>query len=227
MGRRIRAIGATLAAATVTLSCSIGPFGETICARGGIPIMTVEVRDQFGRSAANGATLTIQDGSVIAHGEGYGERPYVRSEGHDNRAGVYALTVSKPWHVPATVEGIRAAGDDCGLVESASVSVELLLLPVRPKIRQVVLPPHGYGFGGYFVEPIRAYVEADTVVDLTWESSDSLAASVDSAGVVTTACVESTRHTFITAFATLDPSVRDSVSLTVYPPSDQHRERCP
>lgn len=227
MTRRMRrCVGAGLVLAALP-SCSLGPFAETICARPGIPIVTVEVRDQFGRNAVNGASLLVQDDTITADGEGYAGSPYLYSEGHDNRAGVYTVTVTKPWHMPAVIEGLRAEGDDCGLVESAFVSAELLLLPIRPKIRQVVLPPHGYGFSGYYQERLRAYVEADTIVDLTWISTDTLAATVDSVGLVTTVCVDAYRNTWIKAFATEDPSVRDSVSMSIWPPSEQHRDRCP
>jgi hypothetical protein len=207
------------AAAALTLSsCNIPGSVLTACPSIGWYALSVDVRDDSGRSATNGATVRVEraDGYVDER-RGYGPYPVPVGE---NAIGTFDVTVTKPFHEPARVQGVRVQGDRCGIAKGyGRVSVSLRLLDDAPPVRQVVVPPHGIGLGdGNVSVTVTALVEAAEGVsrEAVWVSRDTSVVVATSQGRLTSVCRDVWGATWVVASSVADPAVRDSVPVTVY-----------
>jgi hypothetical protein len=218
MPRKIQTLPALLLLAPLA-GCPLGPLEVNCPDIGWTPVMA-EVRDQHGRPAALGATVTIERADGYA-GQGRGFGDPLRVHVGRSVSGVFDVTVSKPFHRGETVRGVKVQGDArCGIVrEPGRPQLTVTLLEGAPAVRQVVLPPIAYGFGdGNITALIPAHLEADAGVsrELLWASRDTAVARVAQDGTVTSACRDAPGSTFVVASAVADPAVQDSLPVTVY-----------
>ncbi|HEX6576580.1 MAG TPA: hypothetical protein VF042_16550 [Gemmatimonadaceae bacterium] len=226
---KIIAIGSTLAAA-LTACEKKGPT-EVACDASLRPSVIVEARDNAGKAAAIGATLTLIGATdVINRGQplkGFGDSLKMIAGGN-NIAGPMDVVLSKPWHTTTSIRGLKLATDDCGVMNAALIGFTLRRVANAPALRQVVVDPtkHEYTRAGV-AGRIAVVVLADDSVshDLTWTSRDAGVATVSADGVLTTSCRKTTGSTYIVAASSVDPAVRDSVTVTVAPDND--KTRCP
>lgn len=197
-----------------------------VCARPLIPAVNVQVRDAAGRPNAIGATVVARPRAGTASVQkGYGDSLNIPA---GEEGGTYDVEVTKPYHTSALVRGVRPKQDECGVQEPAVVPVTLTLLPGAPPVRQVVAPPHGYGFGwGGLTTQLTAFVEAAPGVSqaVTWASRDTSVARVTPEGLLTSRCRTSALNTWVVASSTADATRSDSVSVWVY--ADTDPVRCP
>ena len=192
--------------------------------------MVASVRDQNGDPAAIGATLRISKPGLVAQGEGFGDPLRVWTDDPMNEGGIYDVEVSRPWYRSAHLLDVEAPADECGIWESKAVEVRIELLEGAPPIRQVVMSPSGYGFGGgNFVTQLLAFVVADpgASTELVWTSTDSTVVRVEQDGTITSACRTVTGDAWVVANSAVEPEIRDSVSVTVFPPSAAWAHLCP
>jgi hypothetical protein len=190
-----------------------------VCDAIGIPIMRVSVRDQFGQPAAIGATVVIENLTTRASGEGYGDSLRIWTDDPYGRTGTYRVEVSRPYHRTTVIPAVRVSGGPCGVERPHEIDVSIELLPGSPPIRQVVLPPWSFGYGGAGqTTALRAFVvrDPDASPDVTWASTDTTAVVIDERGVMTSVCRPTRGHAWISAASVVDPTVRDSVSVTVF-----------
>lgn len=189
-GRTVRfALLLTLGLTTACQEDDGRPTAPRVCLAIGIPTMAVSVRDQFGEPAAIGSTVVIESASVRASGEGYGDSLTITTGDPYGIPGTYRVTVSRPWHETEVVEGVEVPGGPCGVEEPYELDVEIERLPGSPAVRQVVLPPTGFGFGdGDLSLGLAAHVLRDPGVsdDVTWSTTDHSVVTVDDEGRMTT-----------------------------------------
>jgi hypothetical protein len=215
----------------VALSACSGPPGLLMaCPDIGWFAVSAEVRDESGEPAANGATVRVTraDGFVDER-RGYGPHPVVPAA--ENVTGVFDVTVTKPHHEPASVRGVRVRGDRCGIPRRGDghVSLRIRLLPGAPPVRQLVVPPHGIGLGdGNVTVQVTAFVEAEDGVsrEAVWTSRDTSVVRATPQGRLTSACRPVWGAAWVVASSVADPTVRDSVPVTVYA-ADPRSGRCP
>lgn len=215
----------------VCLSLSVAScdsFLDVTCALVPIPSVVAEVRDQAGRPAANGATLTIRKGSFVAEGLGFGKAALEVSAGQ-NLPGTFTATVTKPWHRGAVVRNVEVPGGPCGPEQPARINVSIELKPDAPAVRQVVVPPFAFNLGdGNVTTAVQAFVEADSSVsqEARWSTRDSLVVRITPEGTMTSVCRDSSDSTYVVASAVADPSVKDSVRVNVSA-TTVGSDRCP
>ncbi|HEU0302483.1 MAG TPA: hypothetical protein VFR37_23690 [Longimicrobium sp.] len=199
---------------------------NVVCARPLIHAVTVQVRDAAGRPNAIGATVIARPrGGEAELGKGYGDSLNISA---GEQGGTYDVEVSKPYHAPVVVRGVTPKQDACGVQEPALVPVTLTLLPGAPPVRQVVAPPHSFGFGwGGLSVQLTAYVEAAPGVSqgVAWVSRDSSVARITPDGLLTSRCRTSRGLTWVVASSTVDPTRRDSSAIEVF--ADTDTVRCP
>ncbi|HEX2077523.1 MAG TPA: hypothetical protein VHG08_07430 [Longimicrobium sp.] len=215
-------------AALLAAAACNNPLEDNInaCARPLIMAVNVQVRDAAGRPNAIGATVVARPRSGEADArKGYGDSLTIAA---GEESGTYDVEVTKPYHTSALVRGVTPKQDRCGVQEPAVVPVTLTLLPGAPPVRQVVTPPHGYGFGwGGLTAQLTAFVEAAPGVSqaVTWVSRDTTVARITPEGLLTSRCRTSALGTWVVASSAVDPTRSDSVSVWVY--ADTDPIRCP
>ena len=208
---------AALLSVGLSTACVLDLYDDVACTDIGIPIMVVSVRDQHGTPSAIGSTIEIEDDGFRGSGEGYGDSLRIWTEEYA-RPGTYRLTVSRPWHETAVVRDVRVPGGPCGVEQPHEVEATLVRVDAAPSVRQVVLPPVGYGFGGgNFTARLRAHVVRDDGVfdGVLWSSTDTSVVEVDSTGLIRSACRASPGEAWVRAVSIVDPGVSDSVSVSV------------
>lgn len=191
----------------------------TYCPDIGIPTMVVSVRDQFGEAAAIGSTVVIESDSARASGQGYGDSLRISTEDPYGVPGTYRVTVSRPWHRTEVVEDVEVPGGACGVEEPYELDVEIERLDDTPAVRQVVLPPTGYGFGdGGLSVRLTAHVlrDPDASGAVAWSTTDPSVVTVDEEGRMTSACRDSPGEAWVIAESIADSQVRDSVAVGVH-----------
>jgi hypothetical protein len=189
----------------------------------------VEVVDSRGFPAAIGATATVSDGRVLGSDVGFGD-PRLITVFAGNAGGTLDVLVTKPWHEDVRIDGVSVPEGSCGVLQPASVQATLHLLTNAPPVRQVVLPPFNYGFGGPACgsrQPIEGYVLVEEGIDgeIVWESGDPTIVAVepeesDSSGHNTASLIPQCSTTtgmsaYVIGKSKADPSVRDSVEVTI------------
>jgi hypothetical protein len=226
----VRLRNAVLALSSVASICAIASCDGTKpvqssdgieCPLIAIPALSVEIRDVNGAPAATGATVSLaranKSPDLVTPKIGYGDslRIYIGGGGTTGSLDVY---ISKPYHAPVVIRGVQVPSGPCGLgAGTIRVAASVNLLPGAPPVRQIVLPPYGYGLGGNYSSRIIAYVEAAQGVsrEVVWTSRDPAVASVSTDGVVTGQCRATAGKTWVVAASALDAQVRDSVSVEV------------
>lgn len=201
-------------------ACAEDPVVPVVCSSVGIPSIVAEVRNQRGVPAAIGAELRAIGNGVELAGSGFGDSLRIYTEDPYGVGGVFSVEVSKPWHRSARLEGLEVPAGACGVAEPYRVELVIELQENAPPVRQVALPPTGYGFGdGNLSMGIPAFVEADEGVsrELRWGSSDSTVVAVSQTGRITSGCLERTDSAWVTAWSVVDTTVRDSIFVTVWP----------
>jgi hypothetical protein len=192
---------------------------DLVCTDVGIASVVAEVRDAGGHATAHGATVTILKPGTDAYGYGYGDTLRVFTDlGDLNVPGPFDVSVTKPWYTSATVRDVMPPENRCGVSGSARVSVTLTLQPDAPPVRQVVVPPYGYGYGdGNIQDSIFAAVEADAGLShaVVWQSRDTTVVHITPDGMLTSVCRTSYGETYVVASAVADTAVRDSVAVAV------------
>jgi hypothetical protein len=218
--------GALIATVSVA-ACREAP-SSVICARPGIASVVAVVRDDHGRASAIGAIVQIANTrGNNATAKGFGDSLRV-SVFDDNAGGSFNVTVTKPWYKQAVALRVNVPEDACGVRSPTEVGVTLALLPGAPPVRQVAVAPFSYGlFAANLVERLTAYVDADANQShaVSWTSRDSSVATVTSAGVMTSMCRRTKGTTWAVATSVADPTVRDSLSVEVWP--DSNPSHCP
>jgi hypothetical protein len=226
--RLLRLLGCGLTA--LVISCDIaGPPEGTVCLAIAIPSIVVEIRDAAGSPAAIGATVTIRKLGREGSAEGFGD-PLRVAVHANNEGGVFDVHVQKPWHAERIIRGVIVPAGPCGVLEPVVVRGMISLLPGAPPVHQVVLPPYGYGFGASVCgtrHPITAYVltAAGVSREALWDSRDEGTVAVErgqasadganSASLIPQ-CRLGAGQAFVVARSTADPSVRDSVKVSVW-----------
>ena len=151
-------------------------------------------------------------------GFGFGDSLRIVSGDPYRVGGRFSVAVEKPWHEGARVERIDVPEGRCGVEEPYEVDVRIELRADAPSVRQVVLPPYGFGLGdGNVTTEVAAHVEAAEGVShaLRWASSDTAVVSVTQLGQITSRCLENPDSAWVTAASVVDPTVRDSVHVSV------------
>jgi hypothetical protein len=200
---------------------------DVACARPGIPSLRVEVRDDAGRAAARGATVAVRsERGYAASATGFVDSLTVAVG--ETEGGTFSVMVTKPWHAPAVLEGIRVPADACGVARPGRAAVVLAIRADAPPVRQVVVPPFGFGFGwGGLTARLIAFVEAAPGVStrVVWVSRDTTVARITPEGVLTSPCRTTPGATWVVAAAAADPARQDSVRVSVG--ADTDPVRCP
>lgn len=226
----IETVRAEIARTTVPADAVAVELRPPVCTADLRPSVIVEVRDGEGNPAATGATATIRKPGFEASEEGgFGDLLRI-GVARDNEAGVFEVRVERPGHATAVIPGVEVPGDHCGVTEAPVVQATIPLLAGAPSVRQVVLPRSGYGFGASVcgqTYQVPAFVAADPGEnrDTVWTSRDpgvvtvrggQASADGRSTGYITPVCRRTTGETWVVAHAAADPSVRDSVPVTVW-----------
>ena len=226
--RWVRILG--LAVAVLAPACDLtGHDDDGVCLAIGIASIAAEIRDTAGNPAAIGATVTIEKISRRDSAEGFGD-PLRILVNAGNEGGVFEVRVRKPWHADVVIPRVFVPAGRCGVSGPKVVPVTIPLLPEAPAVRQIVLPPFGYGFGPSVCGsrfPITAYVLTAAGVSpaATWISSDesvvrieqeSTSADGRSTAVLVPQCRPGPAHAFVIARAVADPTVRDSVEVGLF-----------
>lgn len=200
-----------------------------ICTQPLIPSIVAEVRDARGDPIAIGATVTISKPGLQAVDEGFAD-PLRVAVAANNEGGVYDVRVTKPWYADALIAQVDVPAGECGVREPEVVEAVLSLRSDAPAVRQVVLPPTGYGFGSSVCgtrHPVPAYVltAEGTSREMTWVSRDPGRVKVEAGesspdgsnvGWIIPQCGATSGDTRVVGMAKADPSVRDSVEVSVF-----------
>jgi hypothetical protein len=174
------------------------------------------VRDREGRPAAIGVTMTaMRSGKVLftAKGES-GDSLYASTS--KRAQGAFDLEFSKPWYAPTVIKGVQLNTDACGH-GSIRLQATISLLPGAPPVRQIVVPSYGYGLGGGITTDLWAHVEAAPRVsrEVAWLVRNPTLARVAPDGTITAGCTPHGGITWVIASSVVDPSVRDSIKVSV------------
>mgnify|MGYP001028587316 CR=1 FL=1 len=209
---------------STTTSSSPGP----ICTTDARPSIVAMIRGQADQPLLIGATVTIENSAGLAGtAEGFGDSlsvPVFAS----NQGGDFDVRVNKPWFGSVFVQGVAVPANLCGVLQAVDVEVVLVLDLEAPPVRQVVLPPSGIRLGdGNVTTQVASYVEASpgTSRVLEW-SADSAVVSILQDGTITSRCLQAPDSTWVTAWALVDPTQRDSLRVRVAP-SPLGSTRCP
>lgn len=220
-----------LAGSLVAIGCDGGPYhsDQVACPTIAIPSIVVEVVDADGGPAAIGATATISKKGKVWTGFGFGDPLFIRVHA-GNAGGVFDVLVEKPWHAESRIEDVNVPAGECGVLAPVNVRMELNLLPDAPAVRQVVLPPFAYGFGRVVCgtrHGLIGYVLTDeqTSREMLWESRDPNVVSVEpgetstvegsSAWLIPQCAADSGSSTYVLGMSQADPSVKDSVQVSI------------
>lgn len=222
-----------LAIALGLVACDRGTPTEVVCDASLRPSIIASARDNSGRAAAVGATLTLVGigvTDVINNGgpaKGFGDSLIIFAGGN-NVSGPMDVTISKPWHNTSSVRGLRMATGPCGVIEPVRIGFTLRRATNAPPLRQVVVDPsrRDYSRAG-ISEPVPVVVLADDSVshEVTWTSRDPAVVTITSDGLLTTRCRSTSGTTYIVASSVVNTAVRDSVAVTVA--ADPDKTRCP
>lgn len=209
---------------STTTSSSPGP----ICTTDARPSIVAMIRGQADQPLLIGATVTIENSAGLAGtAEGFGDSlsvPVFAS----NQGGDFDVRVNKPWFGSVFVQGVAVPAKLCGVLQAVDVEVVLVLDLEAPPVRQVVRPPSGIRLGdGNVTTQVASYVEASpgTSRVLEW-SADSAVVSILQDGTITSRCLQAPDSTWVTAWALVDPTQRDSPRVRVAP-SPLGSMRCP
>lgn len=209
---------------STTTSSSPGP----ICTTDARPSIVAMIRGQADQPLLIGATVTIENSAGLAGtAEGFGDSlsvPVFAS----NQGGDFDVRVNKPWFGSVFVQGVAVPANLCGVLQAVDVEVVLVLDLEAPPVRQVVLPPSGIRLGdGNVTTQVASYVEASpgTSRVLEW-SADSAVVSILQDGTITSRCLQAPDSTWVTAWALVDPTQRDSLRVRVAA-SPLGSTRCP
>jgi hypothetical protein len=188
-----------------------------VCARAGMPAVAVQIRTTDGAPAAAGARVILDDrdtawstpvrDAVIIHvGDDYAKRHVT-------------VRVDKPWYHPVVLPDVPVKVDECGVVATTLVPVQLTLRQDAPAIRSLYVGRRGLFAGGRFRSRLGAVLDAvpgvsDSVI---WSSSDTTVAVVDAQGIMTTRCRKTYRSAFMRATLVADTTVRDSLVMGAGP----------
>jgi hypothetical protein len=185
------------------------------CADVGFPGISAQVRDLDGRPVAAGATVTVRDGKFVASAVGTNALSIGLA---NNRAGTYAVSVAKPYYATTSISSVVVPGGPCGATRTVVVPIPLALQPNAPPIRSVTVLPSGAGLGlpgmkMQYSTIIDAAGGADTTV--RWTLSDTVAATIDANGLLTTKCTGAWHDLKVIATSHLDPTKSGTGTLTV------------
>lgn len=199
------------------------------CTRGWGPSVVIEIRDALGEPAAIGATVTTRKPGLEVSEEGFVDSLRVELFAN-NAGGAIEVTIAKPWYGEVVLPRVEVPEGPCGMLEPKVVEIALASFPDAPPVRQVVLRPSWYGFGGHNCgkpNEVAAYLLADPDVpkDLRWVSRDPDVVMVAPGeilpdgsfiGWITPVCRETYGATHVVAMAVADSTVRDSIEVSVW-----------
>ena len=201
---------------------------QPICTTDARPSVIAFIRGQVDQPLAIGATVTIENSDgVTGTAEGFGDSlsvPVFAS----NQGGDFVVRVEKPWFRRTIVQNVAVPANLCGVLQGVDVDVVMVLELEAPPVRQVVLPPNGIRLGdGNITTVVESYVEASpgTSTVLAW-SADGAVVSLLQDGTITSRCLQARDSTWVTAWATQDPTKRDSLQVHVAA-SPLGSTRCP
>ena len=191
--------------------------GGFACTLVGVPSVVAEIRDEAGKPAASGATVTIRKPSYDESSTGYGDLEPLTVRVGVSEKGPFDVYVTKPYYTEVVVKNVHVPTDECGVSEPARVKVTLSLVPNAPPVRQVVVPGNMfYGVGNARVELFANVVTAPGISQkVVWSSSDSNIASVTPDGLLTTMCPDHEGYALITATSAVDPTKQASFYMVV------------
>ena len=215
---------------TVVFGCDGSDTIVGVCPASEMPSIIVEVLDFRGQPAAIGATATITREGITGTAEGFGS-PLSIPVFAQNAGGTFDVRITKPWHRDTLISDVVVPEGFCGVGAPVTVQAVLSLLPSAPPVRQVILPPHDFGFGLSVCgspRQIDGYVLTDESAsdEIIWESRDQTVARVEPRGTGTSghntallipecnAAIPSS--TYIVGTSKADPSVRDSFEVTIH-----------
>lgn len=189
-----------------------------ICVSILIPQIRAEIVTPDGQPAAAGARVTVdgvdegwaapvRDSRVVYAGE--------------RSTSPVTVGVDKPWYEPVILRNVQVELDQCGVVEPTTVHVSLALRPGAPPVRSVYVGRVNHGYSGSFTTQLSAVVDVEPGVSesVMWWSSDTSVAVVDSQGILKSQCRASFKDAFVGATSVVDPTVRDSFTVSVGPPA--------
>lgn len=176
----------------------------------------VEVRDPQGEPGASGARVIVTSGGEVDT-LWAGLLPPRTSIGIMDVYSLWAkVRVEKPWYEPVErLVGINR--DVCGYSSSASVRVNLTLLPNAPPVRSVFVGRESLLFIGTDTLQLYATVDvAEGVSDsVVWWSGDTTVAVVDGTGLVRSKCRDVYGQAYVGATSVADSTVSDSILVPV------------
>jgi hypothetical protein len=207
----------------------VGTFTSTrlnkrVCRGTGGPSVLVEMRDPWGRPAAYGTSIAVQQGAFRDSVDGTRAASELYVGAGQRRPGSYQVRLRKPGYRPVVLHDVEAPpkGDPgCRYAEPTDIRrVTLELLPNAPPVRSVVvLPPATLlGIPGY-EQTMGAIVDATPGVSqaVRWTSSDTTVATVSASGLLRSQCRRTPGDATITAASDVDPRVRGTASIWLHP----------
>src|SRR5215217_8011640 len=195
-------------------ACDAGkPTDEIACPANLRPSVIVTVRDDTGKAAAIGTTLTLVGATDVVN-KGAPLKGFADSltmlAGGNMVAGPMDVELTKPWYNATGIRGLKMTVNQCGVILPAQIGVTLKLKAGAPPVRQVVVEPtpRTYSRAGITDSP-RVVVLADDSVshEVRWSSGDESVATISSDGLVTSRCRKAPGNTWVYASAVANPSV--------------------
>jgi hypothetical protein len=160
--------------------------------------------------------------AVIRRSDGTIDPSYARDTvsvvDEDNLTGTFNVTLTRPYYLETTINGIRVTPEGCG-VRGITVPVTMQLAPGAPPLRSIILLGQQLLGGAGAQAHLVAHFDAnpDVPTGLTWQVSDTTLASVDSNGVVSWKCTKNGGTVTVTATSVYDGRTSGSVQIGIWP----------
>ncbi len=199
-----------------------GVITGTGCAGVGYYALRMTVRDQTGRAAAIGSTVTVTDGSYRETANPVDSVQLFAASDRANHT--YDVRVTKPYYLDAVATGVRTRAPDCVTGHerdpvTTTVPLVLRLAPNAPPVRSVHLAPDRIlidRIAGRQVASFAPVVDADASVSqaVTWSvSGDTASIEWNAAtGIATYRCRATSGSVTVTARSVVD-STRSATAI--------------
>ena len=219
-GGMLRHFSIAVLIAVAISACSSEDPRVLDCAGAALPFapgIDLQVRDPYGVAQAIGtnAVVTRSTGETV-YSDNYDDTLNVYSA--INVPGTFSVTLTRSSYQPFTLGNIIVVPDGC-TVKRTTVPVTLQLAPGAPALRSIALvsvllpnnPDNSF--------QLLAHFDADPAVPrtVTWTSSDTTMATVDTNGIVISKCAKTRGTATITATSTVDSSIRASTPVAAMP----------
>lgn len=183
------------------------------------PAVKADVWTSDGRRAAAGAWLIVTAGEAVDTGWAAPEKSARYIWAGERAVPRVDARVEKPWYESVEFRSLAVALDECGVVESTPVRAELSLLPDAPPVRSVYVGHGNWEYSGSLTDQMDVVVDVASGISdsVEWWSTDTTVVVVDGLGRIRIRCRDTTGEAFVGANSVVDPTVRDSITIEVWP----------